>query len=822
MNELIIDVRYGLRQLRQSPAFTTIAVLTLALAIGANTAIFGVVNGLLLRSIAVSEPHRLVSISSDFAVSRGFKAGLGWNLPMWQALRDRADAFGGAFAWASIRANRAEGGGVAVPIDVLQGSGEFFSVLGVPALRGRVFTLADDVPGGGPDGPVAVISYRMWQQRFGGAASALGARLLIEHVPFTVIGVTPPDFLGIEVGRAFDVVIPLQTDALLRPTLTSPYATNFLLIVMLRLDRGQSLESATATIQAMQPQLLSANRFTPRSLEEPFVLLPAASGTSGYGAGASGLRQQYERPLATLLVLVALVLLVACVDIAHLLLSRGASRRHEFSVRTALGVPRGRLLRQLLVESVLLAGIGGALGLPLGVWISRALVAGVSAPDSPIRLDLSLDWRVLAFTAVVTIATTLVFGTVPALRATRVQPIEALRARSEANASTWLGRRSRVTLQDGLMATQIALSLVLVVAAGLFVGTFERMARAPLGLDADRILLVNVDTSRAHRDRATRNAFYHRIVDAVAAVPGVARAAGSAMTPLSPPTRSAMYAEPGRVPNHMVSPGWFATYGTPLVSGRDFDTTDRAEGLPVIIVNDAYVRQYFPDRDALGQSVDARTVVGVASNAVFGSVREGMRPTTYQPMSQSGTMGPPDRASLMVSVRAAAGSPASLSPAIAAALTAIHPAIAFSFRPLSDDVSSALTVERVVAMLSGFFAGLALLLAGLGLYGTTSHAVTRRRQEIGIRMALGARPAQVVRLILGRAAALTIAGTALGTAAAAGATRYLESQLFGIRPSDPATFVVVALTLAGLAALAAWVPAHRATRIDPLAALRDH
>jgi ABC-type antimicrobial peptide transport system permease subunit len=215
-------------------------------------------------------------------------------------------------------------------------------------------------------------------------------------------------------------------------------------------------------------------------------------------------------------------------------------------------------------------------------------------------------------------------------------------------------------------------------------------------------------------------------------------------------------------------------------------------------------------------------VVGVASNAVFGSVREGMRPTTYQPMSQSGTMGPPDRASLMVSVRAAAGSPASLSPAIAAALTAIHPAIAFSFRPLSDDVSSALTVERVVAMLSGFFAGLALLLAGLGLYGTTSHAVTRRRQEIGIRMALGARPAQVVRLILGRAAALTIAGTALGTAAAAGATRYLESQLFGIRPSDPATFVVVALTLAGLAALAAWVPAHRATRIDPLAALRDH
>jgi predicted permease len=811
------DLRQAIRMLRGAPGFAAIAILTLALAIGANTAIFSVVNGLLLRSLAVSEPQRLATISSDFAISRGFKAGLGWSRPMWDYLAERADAFGGAFVWSPERFNLVQGGGEVQPIDVLHASGGFFSTLGVTALRGRVFTTADDVPGGGPDGPVAVISYNTWQRRFAGEPSIVGAPLVLEGVRFTIVGVTPPDFTGIEVGRSFDAVIPLDTEPLLRKGNVSRF-NNYLLIVMLRLKPGQSLESATAVMRAMQPHLPGFGK-GPKFLQEPFALLPAAEGTSGYGGVGTGLRQAYERPLLTILVLVALVLLVACVNIANLLLGRATATRHDLSVRAALGASRWRLARQLLVESLVLAGIGALVGLPYAAWGSRALVSRLSTREAGVFLDLSLDWRVLAFTAGASILTAVLFGIAPAIRAARVPPIEAIKEKYAAAARSGVRRLAGVTVSDGLVIAQIALSLVLVVTAGLLVTTFARLANTPLGFDSDRILIADVDTARAHTDDATRREFNHRLVDAVAAVPGVADAAGSDRTPLSKTTKSPILSEPGRVVGYTVTPGFFATYGTSIRAGRALDSTDTAQSQPTVIVSEAYVRRFFPDRSALGQLVDKRTVVGVASDAVFGSVRAGVRPMTYVPMRQA-EFGPPGRSTFSISIRSASGRPAALAPAVGAALTSVHPGVTFAFRPLSDDVDETLMAERLVAMLSGVFAGLTLLLAGLGLYGVTSYAVARRRREIGIRMALGAERADVLALVLERCALMTATGLAIGLAAATLVTRYLGTLLFGVSPLHPATFATVSLIFVAVSLLASFIPARRATRVDPLVVIR--
>lgn len=372
------DVRYALRMLRRSPWFAAVAIVTLALGIGANTAIFSIVNSLLLRPLAGVEPHRLVTISSDTAINLGFTAGTGWNYQMWSRLQQRVAAFDGALAWSTERFNLARGGEMQ-RVDGLYVSGEFFRTLGVHPLLGRTFTDEDDRRGGGPDGPVAVISYALWQGRFGGSVDAIGRSILIDGVPFTIVGITPAEFLGIEIGQAFDVAVPLGTQPLVRgkeAVIDQPRA--LFLIVMLRLKREQSLEMATATIRAMQPDILGVTpeafaRFEPAFLREPFTLVPASTGTSG--AAGSGLRQRYQQPLLVILILVALVLLIACVNLANLLLARATARRHDVSVRRALGASRWRLARQWLIESLVLACLGAATGLAVAAWASRALVA---------------------------------------------------------------------------------------------------------------------------------------------------------------------------------------------------------------------------------------------------------------------------------------------------------------------------------------------------------------------------------------------------------------------------------------------------------------
>ena len=847
------DLRVAVRMLRAAPIVTGIAILSLALGIGANTAIFSLVNSLLLRTLPVAEPERLVILSTDASTSR--RNTDAWSYGLWEEIRLRApQMFDGAVAWSATgnqdRLNLSTAGGEVQPVDGAYVSGDFFATLGVPALLGRTFTSADDVRGGGSDGPVAVISYGMWQRRFGGDGNVIGTSIVIERIPFTIIGVTPPEFFGAEVGRMFDVALPLTANQLIRGKDSAIDGSSAWLYIMVRLKPGQSAEAATSLLRSVQPQIREAvvpATLPPQAqdpafrqladqvfLKNPFTLVPASLGTSQ-------LRRRYERPLLATLVIVGLVLLIACGNIANLLLARATARRHELSVRLALGATRWRLVRLLLVEALVLAGTGALAGLVFARWAGPMLVAQLSTSVTRVTLDLSLDWRVLAFTVAVTATTAVLFGTAPAFRARRVAPIDALKEQGRGA----LGD-ARTGLSSGLVVAQVALSMVLIVAAGLLVGTFGRLATLPLGFDTDRVLIVNVDVTRAPIDPANRIPFFHQLVAAVAAVPGVARAGGSMATPVSgssslgfidlpgaPPPQP----EPGPVPfwnsrsimTHQITPGWLATYGTAVLAGRDVDERDAQGALPIALVNEAYARKFLNGRNPIGESVvfagdeaPPRAIVGVVSDAVYVSVRDGVRPTVYIPLAQHDARGPAAvTANVNISVRSSAGSPALLAPRVAAALTGVDRNLAFTFRPLQDRVDASLTQERLVALVTGFFGTLALLLAGLGLYGVTSYAVTRRRAEIGIRMALGAEPANVVRLVLVQVFVLVALGVIIGTAASVWSSQFLASLLYDLHPRDVVTLVSAAVTLTVVGAIAGWLPAYRASRIDPAHVLRD-
>jgi predicted permease len=819
------DLRSAWRVLRQSPVLSAAAILSLALGMGANTAIFSVVDALLLRALPVRQPDRLVTVSSGFALGHGFKAGAGMNYDIWTRMRERAlgtTSFEDAFAWSPVRVDLSDGGEMQ-PADGLFASGGFFTTLGVPALLGRTFTPRDDQKGGGADGVVVVISYRLWQRRFNGAADVVGRALPVDGVRCTVIGVMPPDFFGIEVGQPFDVALPLAVEPIVRGVRASLHHPSALMLTaMFRLAPGLTLDGATATLRTMQPDILGLSGASPRAvpamLKDPYVLVPAASGTSD----RSGLRRVYTRPLLTVLAVVVLVLLVACVNIANLLMVRAAARRHEMSVRLALGSTRWQLARQLLAESLLLAALGGAAGLIFATWASRVVVASLSTPDTRVTLDLSPDWRVLVATAAMAVLTAVLFGTGPAFRASRAAPIDALRERGRSTAS---GARS-----GGLVVLQVALSVVLLVTAGLFVSTFRSLATQPLGFDAGRILVVDVDTGRAHADPATRLAYYQQLVDAVRTVPGVAGAAASTVTPFNPATKSPLFADPSRVHEQVVTPEFFATYGQVIRAGRDFDRRDTAEAPRVVIVTESYVRRFLSGRDPLAVTLDTGpcdrrrgpcAVVGVVTDAALGALRSGLRPAIYLPMAQSANQGPPGRTTIALSLRSASGAPAMLAPGVADALTRFNSRLSFSYRPLEQDVSAALTQERLLAILSSFFGGLALLLSALGLYGMTAHAAARRRTEIGIRLALGATPLRVLRLVLLRTLTVTGLGMLIGIAASVWASQFIASLLFGVQPGSPVTIAAAGLILMVVAAVASAIPAVQASRSDPASALRE-
>jgi predicted permease len=790
---------------------------------GANTAIFGVVDALLLRSLPVPSPERLVTVSSGIALNHGFKAGAGMNYDMWTRMHERATMFDGGFAWAPGRVDLSRGGETQ-PADALFVSGGFFGTLGVPALLGRTFTIVDDVKGGGPDGLVAVVSYEVWQRRFGGAADVIGRTLPIDGVPCTIVGVMPPEFFGVEVGQPFDVVLPLAIEPNVRGARASlHHPAALMLTVMLRLKPGQSVETATAALRTMQPDILGLTgdrppRNLPAFLKDPYVLVPAAAGTSD----RSGLRRQYARPLLTIGVVVVLVLLVACVNIANLLLIRASDRAREMSVRLALGASRWRLARQSLIESLLLAAIGAVVGFGFAAWASRVVVSSLSTPETRVSLNLSPDWRVLAVTASLAILTALVFGTGPAVRASRSAPLEALK-----QGGRGASRRGR---SGSPVVVQVALSLVLLAAAGLFLSTFRRLASSPLGFEAARILVVDVDTARAHTDAVSRIGYYQQLADRVKTLPGVAGAAASTITPFNQATRSPLFADVNRVHEHAVSPGFFAAYGLPMRSGRDFDSRDSSGSQRVAIVSESYAAKFLRDRNPLEATLDSGrcqpprgpcAIVGVVGDAIFGPLRSGARATLYFPLAQPADAGPPGRTVISLSVRPAAVRPAVLAATIADALTRMDGRLSFSYRPLEQDVATALTQERLLAVLSGFFAGLALLLAALGLYGVTAYSAAKRRTEIGIRMALGATPLRVASLVLARALVLTAFGIIAGLGLSMWISRFIATLLFGVQPQDTATMALAAFALAAVATLASGIPAIRAALGNPARALRE-
>jgi putative ABC transport system permease protein len=823
----MIGFRDAFRALRASPIVTFVAVLSLALGIGANTAMFSILDALVLRDLPVRHASRLAMLFDDV------NGASFWSHPIWESIEARSTMFDGAFAFSGWRFNLTEAGEVDAA-DGLWVSGGMFEVLGVDAALGRTLRSADDQAGLGPDGAVAVISHGFWQRRFGGDPSVLGKRIRLDGTAFTIVGVTERSFFGPEIGRTFDVAVPLATEPLVRKERSALGSRgSWWLQVMVRLAANQTAEQATSAFRAVQPQIADETRpLNARAADQEGHL--AAPLTIRRGATVSGIRDQYDGPLLALSAVVGLTLLIACGNIANLMLARATARRHEFSVRSALGASAARLGRQLLAESAMLAVAGAVLGVVVAVAGSRFLVNQLSSTTNTVfnrvHLDTDIDWRMLAFTGLVAVLTTLLFGVAPALRNARVAPIDAMKEQGRGTSS---GREGR--LAGSLVMLQVALSLVLLVGAGLFIRTFSALANRPLGFDQQQLMVVDIGTDRAGVDAAGRVAMFDGVLDATRALPGVSVAGLAAITPVSGNNSSRYMAFPGRpeLPErerrvwvNLISPRWLSAMGTRVISGRDFDDRDRPGAMRTVIVNETFVRKFYGSANPIGQviteapSPTANTapieIVGVVEDAVYRSLREPVPAAMYWPILQQTW---PGRVGLMV--RYSSGTFAALRLGVTEAVTRVNPNLTTTARPYRDIVDASLVRERLLARLSGFFGLLALLLAALGLYGVTAYSVTRRRTELGIRMALGSSPRGVMQFIVGRVSVLVGAGLLVGGVVSWWLSRFIEGMLFSLPAHDLPTMLGAAALLASVAVVAAWSPARRAARIDPASVLRD-
>jgi len=817
------DLRAAVRGLRKSPGFALVAIGTLALGIGANTALFSIFSSLILRPLPVRDPGSLALLANG-----------SWSYLVWEEIRAReTELFDGAFAW-STQSFDLSPSGQSDTVDGAYVSGRLFDVLGVTAIRGRMIVPADD-GGAVPEAPVAVISHRLWRQRFAGASDVLGRHLTVQRVPFTIVGVMPPGFFGPDVGRMTDVMLPFAAEPLIRgqESRLASVGSSWLQI-MVRLKPGQSLEQASAALRTVQAQIVETATIS-RQRSEPLTLVSAAT-------GRSSLRRSFETPLFAMVVAVGLVLLVACANIASLLLARALARRRELSVRLALGGSRWRIARLLFIESLIVAVTGAGLGLVFASWSSALLVQQLSTWESTVSLDLALDWRVLSFSAALACLSAITAGVAPMLGLKSVTPGEALK-----EAGRGISGDRRFGVRSTLVVAQIAVSLVLVVAAGLFLRTFTSLNRLPLGFEPEPLLVVELNLQAGGGPPEERGARVERLRDAAAAVSGVRSASVAAEQLLTgggwssgmvgigdgPISRTG---RPGLWLN-ATTPGWFETMGIPLRSGRDFGAGDRIGSRPVAIVNEAFVRQYLPGGQPIGQRVrlgfdplgfdrvrglgqrTRREIVGVVGDTVYPSPREGMQATMYVPIAQRN----PSEfwETVLLTLNAAPGRRATVEREVDAALTRVDPTIAFTFGNFDRLVEATVTQERLLAMLSSFFGGLALLLAAVGLYGVVAHAVRARQTEIALRMALGAAPSSIVGLVFQRVGVLIGAGLAFGLAGSLWAARFVEALLFHLEPRDPVTFAGAAAVLAAVGVLAAWMPARRAARLDPATVLRE-
>jgi predicted permease len=833
------DFVYGARMLAKSPGFTTVAVLSLALGIGANTAIFSLIDTLMLKMLPVKDPQQLVVLTdpTSFGTSIGTSNGERGTLSTreFEALRDRMQAFSGMFAAQSERStnNARINGGAPEEVHTRLVSGGYFDVLGAPPAIGRAFTAGDERGPG--SAPYAVISYAFWQRRFGGSLAALGSHLRIAKADLTIIGVTQPHFLGESVGDAPDLWIPLDMQPQMMPGRMwleddpAHIAEKVMwLHVVGRLKPGVSRKQAQANVDVVFRQVL-AEEFSkivqsePNILQQNLVLHDA-------GAGVSRLRGNMADPLYVLMAVVALVLVIACANVANLLLARATARQKEMGVRLALGAGRARIVRQFLTESLMLSVTGGVLGSLLAVYGVKLLVALVGDRSGPVVLDARPDLSVLSFTIGVSLLTGLIFGLAPAWRSARVNVSGTLK---ETGRGMTAGA-GKINAGKILVIGQIALSVMLLIGAGWFVRTLRNLENVDLGYPRDKLALMRVDFISGGYTGERLPIAYGDVRDRLARIPGV-RGVTYSENGLFSGSESGDEISVEGYKSHKsqdrharwdaAGPNYFATVGIPILLGRDLGAQDVESAESVCVVNEAFAKFYFGAQSPIGKhvtdefpdSIKTFTIVGVARDARDHSLRSEIARRFYISALQPLGGFPPD---MNYEIRTF-GDPGAVLQAARKAILAYDPAIPIGrTQPFVSMLDDNMRQERIIAQLSAVFGGVALLLAAIGLYGVLSYAVAQRTNEIGIRMALGAERGRVVRMVLRETAVLIAIGLAAGVPASLACARLIQSKLFGLKPADPVTLAAAVSIMVVVAVASGYLPARRASRVDPLVALR--
>ena len=822
LESLAKDLRYATRTLRASPAFTGVAILSLALGIGANTAVFSLVDAVVLRALPVQHPEELVQVRQGEGADK-FDY---FTNPIWEQLRDRQDMFRGVFAFGNVDFNLVETGEQRLAHGQWV-SGDYFSTLGVRALLGRPLTRADDYrgcPG------IAAVSHGFWQTALGGDPDAIGRSILLDGHPIAVVGVIDPRFSGLDVGWRVQIFAPLCAQAVITGRNSLDQRSTWYLRVIGRPKVGLTEAQLNARLAALSPAVFENTLPPGWAASQKKQYLARSIGVRSSLDALSSLRKSYAHALGVLMAMVGVVLLIACANVANLMLARATARQREMAVRVALGAGRGRLVRQLFTESLLLSLSGATLGLLFARWGSRLLVTMISTSDSPVELDLALDPRLLAFTTAAAVATGILFGLAPAWRATRVDPQTAMKAQGRGVAEG----HSRLSLGKLLVVAQVALSLILVSGAGLLLGTFRKLATLDTGFRTDDVLIVYTNLRGGRELHDDARLLSNGILDALRSVPGVRSASSSTLTPIGGSAWNDQVVVEGHtaasiddelVYMNAVSDGYFATMSSNLVAGRDFGPRDTPTSPKVAVINETMAKRFFAGRSALGQTFRTRRgdgfsppveVVGIVRDAKYRTLREAPEPTAFYAANQDTSFGTYAAYELRTS-----GDPLAFAGAAKAAIARVAPRASLQLTTLQRQVSESLTRERLLATLSGFFGALALLLATIGLYGIMTYTVARRRNEIGIRIALGAARSRVIRLVLGEVGRMVALGLLLGVAGALAATRLVTSLLYGLNPNDAPTLVASAVLLAAVAVLAGYLPARRAARVDPVTALRE-
>ena len=830
MGTILRDIRFGFRSLLKHPGFTAIAVITLALGVGANSTIFSVVNATLMRSLPVSHPENLVYVFNG-------NPGSVFSYPDYAEMRDQNHVFDGLIAWGGITASLNSND----QTDLVNGAvvtGNYFQILGVGAEKGRVINPEDDQTPGAH--PVAVISHGLWQRRFGGDQNVVGRQLLLNGHNFTIIGVTPPGFSGAQMGVVRDLYVPMMMQAVVRPP-RAGYSgemdpdllrrrSNRWLYSVGKLKPGVSIEQAQADLALIAKQQENAYPETNRNRGVKVLALSRSDDPE---------QQRQLGSVATLLMsVVGLVLLIACANVANLLLARGSARRKEIAIRLAIGASRWRIVRQLLTESVLLATLGGILALLIAWWATATLRAlPPPAGALPLTPQFSIDLPVLLFTMGLALLAGIVFGLAPALRISRPAIVPALKDESR----TVTDRKAYFNLRNLLVVAQIGLSVVLLIAAGLFLSSLRHAQAIDPGFDAEKIVTVPLNINLLRYTKPQGREFYRQAVERVESIPGVESASVARIVALGGGASVRSLAIEGRagsdnqfrsdgagpagadansVSSNVVGPKYFQTMGIGLLRGRDFNLQDTEDKPGVVIVNESFVQRHFPGEETIGRRISFngsagpwREIVGLVHDSKYLALGEPPTPVVYLPLQQNHETG------MTLHVRAAI--PSSIVGAVRSEVQSLETNLPISNpTPMNEWIINSLYAARMGAILLGVFASLALVLAAIGLYGVMSFSVSQRTRELGIRMALGAQTSDVFRLVLRQGMGLVTCGVAFGLGAAMIVTRLLTSFLYGVSATDRITFVIIPIVLALVAGIACYIPARRATKVDPLVALR--